>query len=393
MALTGPPSIEPGLGPPVGMLSKLDDLSARLERASAEVGQPVRIDPLAELALRAPTGVVRRGGRTTCGGAGRLLRSADGWIAWNLARPEDIDTVAAVVEAPTEPATAWSNLEGWCAGHRSADAIERAGLLGMAAGALGETTTSPHPDGVRRTRSMETKARPSRLRVLDLSAIWAGPLCGALFAAGGHDVVKLESVGRPDGTRLGPALVFDRLNAGKRSVAVDLGAEPGRTVLHALAASADVVITAARSRALESVGLDPTGLTGLWIAITAHGATGPGAQRVGFGDDAAVAGGLVAWHEGEPYFCADAIADPLTGIVAATVAYEVLAAGDAAHLDVAMAAVASTFAGPTSPVAAGFSQVETSEPGAGPAPRGQGRPLGADTHGVLREWIGSGRGP
>ena len=69
-------------------------------------------------------------------------------------------------------------------------------------------------------------------------------------------------------------------------------------------------------------------------------------DRVGFGDDAAAAGGLVAWSGSTPNFCVDAIADPITGMVAAAVGLEVLASEGAWLLDVPMATVAADFAGP-----------------------------------------------
>ena len=65
--------------------------------------------------------------------------------------------------------------------------------------------------------------------------------------------------------------------------------------------------------------------------------------RVAFGDDAAVAGGLVAHGPGGPCFLGDAIADPLSGIAAATAAAELVAAGRSGLVDVAMAGVAASF--------------------------------------------------
>jgi crotonobetainyl-CoA:carnitine CoA-transferase CaiB-like acyl-CoA transferase len=71
---------------------------------------------------------------------------------------------------------------------------------------------------------------------------------------------------------------------------------------------------------------------------------------VAFGDDAAVAGGLVVDQDGLPRFCADAIADPLTGLAAADACLEALEAGGRWLLDVSMAAVAAEMAGPTLPL-------------------------------------------
>ena len=71
---------------------------------------------------------------------------------------------------------------------------------------------------------------------------------------------------------------------------------------------------------------------------------------MGFGDDAAVEGGLVAWAEGRPHLVADAIADPTTGLVAAAAAVEALADGGRWLLDVSLSGVAGHLAGPTLPL-------------------------------------------
>jgi crotonobetainyl-CoA:carnitine CoA-transferase CaiB-like acyl-CoA transferase len=70
---------------------------------------------------------------------------------------------------------------------------------------------------------------------------------------------------------------------------------------------------------------------------------------VAFGDDAAVAGGLVAWDGDGPVFCADAVADPSSGLVAVAATLDALAAGGGWLLDVAMSRVAAHLAGPTLP--------------------------------------------
>ena len=104
------------------------------------------------------------------------------------------------------------------------------------------------------------------------------------------------------------------MNAGKRSVALDLTTSEGTRILARLLATADVVIEASRPRALQQLGLDADRLTStgpqVWVSITGHGRAEPGAGWVGFGDDAAVAGGLVACDAAGPIFCADAVADP-----------------------------------------------------------------------------------
>ena len=63
-----------------------------------------------------------------------------------------------------------------------------------------------------------------------------------------------------------------------------------------------------------------------------------------FGDDAAVAGGLVAWDERGPCFCADAVADPAAGLVGAASTLATLATQQRWTLDVAMRDIAAHLA-------------------------------------------------
>jgi hypothetical protein len=96
--------------------------------------------------------------------------------------------------------------------------------------------------------------------VLDLSSLWAGPLCAHLLGLAGARVVKLESASRPDGARAGSAAFFDLLNAGKASVALDLSSRAGRDSLRRLIASSDIVIESARPRALRQLGIEAEAL-------------------------------------------------------------------------------------------------------------------------------------
>ena len=156
---------------------------------------------------------------------------------------------------------------------------------------------------------------------------------------------------RPDGARHGPAAFFDLLNGPKRSVALDLASPRGRGPAPAYQRR--------RRRDRERPppgpradghhgggGAAPAGRAPVWTSITSHG-RGPGqAERVGFGDVAAVAGGLVARDEQGPCFLADAVADPLGGLVAAAAVLEALAADGHWLLSVALAPLAAAVAGP-----------------------------------------------
>ena len=282
-------------------------------------------------------------GRISAGGATRLMAGRDGWCALTLSRPDDIDAVPALVQSDAVGAHPWRAVQNWIADHDAADVTERARLLGLPVAALGETPAAPpriSPSGVG-----TSKRGLSGLLVADLSAMWAGPLCGQLLARAGATVVKVESPNRPDGTRAGPAAFFDWMNSGKLSYAVDFDE---LVALRQLLDSADVVIESSRPAALARRGVGPTDVAPrdgrVWLRITGHGTEGESADWVAFGDDAAVSGGLVRGTGDGPEFCGDAIADPLTGLHAVLAVAESLNRGGAELIEMSMAAVAATYA-------------------------------------------------
>nr|WP_242679886.1 CoA transferase [Nocardioides sp. IC4_145] len=188
-------------------------------------------------------------------------------------------------------------------------------------------------------------SRRSTARVVNLGALWAAPLAANLLGEAGFEVVHVESTNRPDASRWGDPRLHALLHAGAEHVEVDFDSGPGRRYLLDLVSSADVVIEASRPRALENLGVSfgtaaADGRARTWLQLTAHGTRQP--LRVGFGDDAAVAGGLVAEDEdGAPCFSGDAVADPLTGLLGAVA---VLALHDdraMTHIEISLAGVAS----------------------------------------------------
>ncbi len=221
---------------------------------------------------------------------------------------------------------------------------------------------SLRPSSAKRVRQVRQRdrigppvaARPlAGLLVADLSSMWAGPLAGQILARAGATVVKVETASRPDGTRSGNVDFFDWMNGGKLSYAVDDIGE-----VSSLLAAADVVITSSRPSALAHRGIGPAADARpgqVWLRITGHGTEGERADRVAFGDDAAVAGGLVGSAAGSPVFCGDAIADPLTGLAAALAVVESVGRGGGELIDVSMAAVAASYAAlPLGPNGASF---------------------------------------
>ncbi|HEY6474076.1 MAG TPA: CoA transferase [Acidimicrobiales bacterium] len=375
MALTGPP--EQPLGPPEGLVDGVDELA----RPFPDLDAPALLGERA-----AHMGLWRRG-TTSCGGSCRLLRSSEGFVAVSLARDDDFEVVPAWLELDAAPQTApaaWSAVADAVARRDTDELLARAALLGLPVARVGEATGRP---GVVRVPLGEAPARElADLVVVDLSALWAGPLCGDLLASAGASVIKVESTSRPDGARRGPAAFFDLLNGRKRSVALDFHSRAGVAALRALVARADVVLEASRPRALEQLGISAQrevagGGPQIWTSITGYGRAGDGRKRVAFGDDAAAGGGLVVWHAGTAMFCADAVADPVTGLAAARTCLDALASGGRWLLDVSMADVSAALAGPTLSVS---EAVPVEPPRARPVVR-TAPELGADTAQVLAE--------
>jgi len=349
---------------------------------------------------------LRRGGAVSPGGSCRLLRARDGWLALNLARPDDRALLPAWLRAG-DAGDDWELAREHVAGRAVAELVERATLLGLPAAEapapprLGPPWLRIAARGLARERAPE--AAPL---VVDLSALWAGPLCTHLLGLAGARVLKIESTARPDGARRGPAGFFDLLNAGKQSVALDFRIASGRDALRRLIERADIVVEAARPRALRQLGVDAEGWLGeragrSWLSITGYGRSGADADRVAFGDDAAAAAGLAVatGTPAAPVFCGDAIADPVAGLHGAVAALASFRAGGGHLLDVSLRdGVAHWLAGAEGVREARVEAVEGESAGFEAAlgaermpvrpPRirsapGAARPLGADTEAAL----------
>jgi hypothetical protein len=276
-------------------------LHAVLEARLAGLG----LSPPALLTRDAPIPLARPG-LASANRACRLVRAADGWVALTLARPEDREALPALIGAQTASPGA---VRRWAARQPKAAVRDRAITLQMPVAVLGET---PPQELAMPVMAWVPEA------VVDLSALWAGPLCAGLLARAGSDVVRVESIGRPDPTPVSSPKLDQLINGAKRRVRLDLRSSDDRARLLDLIAAADVVVTSARPAALARLGLAPERFARpAWVALTAHGSGAGAAERVGFGDDCAVAGGLVRWRGGMPRFLGDALADPLTGLEAA----------------------------------------------------------------------------
>ena len=151
------------------------------------------------------------------------------------------------------------------------------------------------------------------LRVVDLTAFWAGPYTTSILSDLGADVVKVESIQRPDGMRFAGAArhrtpvwewahVFHGSNPGKRDVTLRLDHPDGVALLKRLIADADVVIENFSARVMPGFGLDAETLKAINprlinIRMPAFGLDGPWRDRLGFAMTIEQVSGL-AWLTG-----------------------------------------------------------------------------------------------
>ncbi len=336
MALTGrvdgPPRLSPG--------APASALRAALAVLTADAaGAPIPgVELLGE---RAAYAGLHRNAPWSPGGGFRALPARDGWLGLSLARDPDLELLPALMQAGLV-ADPWTAVADWLASQRVADAAARAQLLGLPAAAIVEGTRPPQRAAVQVT--LGGARRPVRAPVVvDLTSLWAGPLCANLLGLRGARVIKVESARRPDGARGGAPGFFELLHRGHDSVVLDFATH--RADLHALLARADVVLESSRPRALRQLDIvaeDHVAGGTIWASITAYGRDVADGMRVGFGDDVAAGAGLVWWDDDRrPNPVGDALADPLAGAFAAAAVAVALRGERGCLLDVSMHDVAA----------------------------------------------------
>jgi crotonobetainyl-CoA:carnitine CoA-transferase CaiB-like acyl-CoA transferase len=354
MWLTGEPDGPPRLAPgPLASCAR-----GAIEALGALQGSRPALprDPEALLGERAADFGYTRRGRIAPSGSCRLLRSADGWIALNLARDDDRASLPAWLECdvPAASEDPWDVATRGVLQRSTAELLERAAWLGLPAAAAAPPPAVTPP--WLRWSSLGERRRdgepPRSPLVVDFSSLWAGPLATHLLHACGWHVWKVESATRPDGARFGPIRFFDRLNRCKSHARLDLRLPRHRGLLFQLARRADCLVESSRPRALAQLGLDPRAWLAerrgrSWLSITGYGRDDPAPGRVAFGDDAAVAAGLAHATGGAdgPLFCGDAIADPLAGLHAALALAASQQAGGGHLIDVSLHDVTAHAAG------------------------------------------------
>jgi CoA-transferase family III len=315
----------------------VDATLARLSKAAAANGARLTLEPAAIL-HRDPLPSFGKPGLWSTNRSSQMIAAQDGWLAVSLARDNDRDSVPAWTGCALD-ADPWAALIAYAKVRPAKTVLAGAIDLHLPAAIVGETMPTAHQPLSHSAR------RIGQLKALDLSALWAGPLCGGFLAQAGVAVTRIESAHRPDPTAASSPTFDDWLNGRKtrRTLALD---DPEITDL---IAQTDILITSARPHALARKGLTEQRLMALnpgliWVAITAHGWRGECARRVGFGDDCAAAGGLTGRQGAAPRFMGDALADPLTGLDAAAQVLEALDQGKAGLVDTSLAQTAAFYA-------------------------------------------------
>jgi crotonobetainyl-CoA:carnitine CoA-transferase CaiB-like acyl-CoA transferase len=194
------------------------------------------------------------------------------------------------------------------------------------------------------------------LRVLDLTTTIAGPHCARLLADLGADVVKVES---PEGDvmrtrpplRGGASSYFGQLNAGKRSVVLDLKDERAVAAVRRIAERADILVENYRPGVTRRLGLDYAKLSAgnprlIYCSISGYGQTGPSADLAAYAPVIHATSGYdlahLAYQRGRtrPDNCGLYVADVMAGTYAfgaiATALHQRHTTGKGQHLDISM---------------------------------------------------------
>ncbi|MGM5034998.1 CaiB/BaiF CoA transferase family protein [Tardiphaga sp. 803_E3_N1_3] len=193
------------------------------------------------------------------------------------------------------------------------------------------------------------------VRVLDLTTMLSGPCAAQTLAEMGAEVTKVET---PEGDNLrnigvsvsgkGMGPMHLHANRGKRSVALDLKSEMGRSAFLALAKDSDVLICNVRTKAMQRLGLGYDDVRAvnpsiIYISIVGYGGGGPYSDRPAYDDLIQAAVGipsLGASLEGGARYAPIAVADRVTGMNAANAAlgalYHRLRTGEGQHVEVGM---------------------------------------------------------
>lgn len=187
---------------------------------------------------------------------------------------------AAAAEADLVAAAMRSFAE-WDA-HAQGSAV--AGLPVLTISRIGDAPALPFAD--------EASRPLSGIRVLDLTRVIAGPVCGRVLAAHGADVLAISAAHLPS---IEPAVIDT--GRGKRTAFVDLRAADRRQTLAQLLKATDIFVQSYRPGALAGHGFSPGAAAALrpgviYVSLSAYGHRGPWSGRRGFDSIVQTACGL-----------------------------------------------------------------------------------------------------
>ncbi len=173
----------------------------------------------------------------------------------------------------------------------------------------------------------------SGLRLIEVTAHWAGPIGGRHLADLGADVIKVELATKPAtraliyvGGDLWPehyhrSGYFNKLNRNKRAICLDLSKPKGRELFLKLVANADAVLENNAARVMTQLGLGYDTLSEanpgiVMCSLSGFGATGPECNYSAYGSNSETVSGLASllgYGPGDYYPTGSFYADPVTG--------------------------------------------------------------------------------
>ncbi len=193
------------------------------------------------------------------------------------------------------------------------------------------------------------------IRVLEATTTWAGPMCAAVLADFGADVIKVEiptgDVSRHVQPRLpgtDVSFMHATVNRNKRALSLDVRSEAGRDIFLKLGAQSDIVVENFKVGTMAGYGLGYEDLCAVkpdivYVSITGWGQFGPDNEAAGYDPLAQAASGFMSVNgspDGPPTKAATYLGDDLGGLHGALGAIAALRhrdqTGEGQHVDVAL---------------------------------------------------------
>jgi formyl-CoA transferase len=195
----------------------------------------------------------------------------------------------------------------------------------------------------------------SGVRVLEATTTWAGPMCAAVLADFGADVIKVEIPSGDVGRSLQPNLpgtdisfAHATVNRNKRALSLDVRTEQGRDIFLELAAVSDVIVENFKVGTMTGYGLGYEQVCQLkpdivYVSITGWGQFGPNHEAAGYDPLAQASSGFMSVTgapDGPPTKAGTYLADDLGGLHGALGTMAALRhrdqTGEGQHVDVAL---------------------------------------------------------